>query len=200
MHPAEALDIAREVLGLMAGYPSVRMNREETARMSAAFVSALAALPVWAIRRACQHWAAGRVPDSNPAFPPNAVQIKLEADRIVAPRRHEVGRIGVILSAEVVETPSDEARQACTANWFENIRPVMQNVDVTEDVEQRERDRQLEANRRLRQREHAAHGITDGRPMTVDMRRKVGLRSEPHEGEKCDERPSHSRPSRSAER
>lgn len=171
LNRAEALDIAREVLALMAGYPSVRMNREETARMSAAFVSALANLPLWAIRKACENWAAGRVPDTNPSFPPNAVQIKLEADRIAAPRRHEFGRVETILKAEVIPSPSEEERDRAISHWTDTIRPTMHHADVTESLDEKRRDEQLEANRRLLAREIGP----DGLEMTRDMRRKLGI-------------------------
>jgi hypothetical protein len=146
-------------------------NTEETARMSAAFVSARTNLPLWAIRKACENWAAGRVPDTNPAFPPNAVQIKLEADRIAAPRRHELGRIETALKAEVIPSTSDEERDRALSHWRDTIRPTMHQADVTESLDEKRRDEQLEANRRLLAREIGP----DGLEMTRDMRRKLGI-------------------------
>lgn len=176
---AEALDIAREILGLMAGYPSVRMNREESARMSAAFVSALAKLPLWAIRKACENWTAGRVPDTNPAFPPNAVQIKIEADRVAAPRRHELGRIAAVLAAEVIRLPTEDERKQAVEHWEQNIRPAMQHADVTEDLGERERNAFIAATRRLLAKELASANVTEGPAMTMDMRRKLGVSLRP---------------------
>lgn len=179
MVPAEEKDIGAEVLRMMAGYPTLRLTKEEAARLAAAFVATLANLPLWAIRKACANWQAGAVADSNAAFPPNAVQIKLEADKVANARRVELGAIEMVLKAEVVQLPSDLDRQKAVEHWETVVRPAMQHADVTEDLGEREKASFLAANRRLLNKELESAQVADGPAMTLDMRRKLGLPTRP---------------------
>lgn len=175
MAPAEAKDIGAEVLRMMAGYPTLRLTREEAARMAAAFVATLGSLPLWAIRRACTNWATGAVAEANPAYPPNAAQIKLEGDRVANARRVELGAIEMVLKAEVVQLPSDFDRQKAIEHWEQVVRPAIAHADVTEDLGERERSAFLSATRRLLAKELQSANVTDGPAMTLDMRRKLGV-------------------------
>lgn len=179
MAPAEAKEIGAEVLRMMAGYPSMRLNREEAARLAAAFVASLSKLPLWAIRKACLNWTTGAVAESNPAFPPNAVQIKLEADRVANTRQTELGAIDMVLKAEVVQLPTEADRQKATEYWDKEVRPLLQSSDVTEDLRARETQAFLMATRRLLEKEIASAQASESPAMTMDMRRKLGIPIKP---------------------
>lgn len=175
MTPAEAEDIAREALKLMAGYPSLRLTHEEAARTAATFVAALAGMPLWAIRKACLDWACGRVQGSNPAFPPSAPELRLATNKAAAFRQHEAGTIDVILKAEVERLPTDEERAKALAYWHDTVRPMLQHTDVSDKPSATtSREEQIEANDRLRERERRQQGARPGGTRTPQMDQYLG--------------------------
>ena len=180
MSPAEAREIAAEVLRFMAGFPSLRLTKEEAARLAAAFVAKLQDLPLWAIRRALEKW--GEVEGTNPSFPPSASDLKVQGDRFARSVREEIGAIETVLKAEVEHIPTDDERAAALGRWYDVIRPTMQHADVSRSNET-DRAEQVRANQRILEREIGPCSANERHRMTHDLRRKLQEMNQEHPGD-----------------
>lgn len=132
------------------------------------FVAALSGLPLWAVRQALLNWLQAKIPDCSPKFVPKPPELRQEADRIAQTRRHALGSIDAVLSAEVQQMPSDADREAAIAHWNDAVRPLLQQAE--EVSRHNGRAEQEHANEVVLNREIGPDSMPR---MTKDLRAKI---------------------------
>ncbi|GAA0261298.1 hypothetical protein LNAOJCKE_4111 [Methylorubrum aminovorans] len=173
LSPAAKDEIRTSLLKWIAGL-DLRLSEEALDDMVSMFVASLMGLPLWAVRQTLLNWMQGRIANCNPRFTPKPPELRREGDRIVARRKHELGSIGIILSAKVERVPDDAERERAIAYWRETVKPTMHHADVTEAISPEEnRRQQVDANDRLRRREREAAGADREGVHTLEMEGKL---------------------------
>ena len=139
------------------------------------YISTLSAFPLWALDQVCRDFVGGKVP-GHQRFAPTPDQIASRARNLVAPFEGEIAVIGKILRAEVIPVLDEEARERIA----KGLRDLANRIGESSRKEQDEREaaarkRLAEANAKARQRELEAHGISDGLPISISLRRQLGM-------------------------
>ncbi len=111
---------AKALAKLMASYSSARGSTDEARATIAAYVSALADLPPWAVAEACQAWVRGGYGATESAFAPSAEQLHAAAWRIAKHYDDEAKNCELVLSARL--TPESPAARERISDGFERLK------------------------------------------------------------------------------
>lgn len=148
----------------------------------AAYVTALAVYPVWAIIEAIEEVQRGAVDGLSPDFPPSAARLCQVTEAHLAPPREERSKIEAVLSARVdvapPRDPDEVARLAAAMRaTADDLGRRLAAGQGEADERRRERDAQkIAANDRDIIREYRAAGLapviaSNGRPMSLALAR-----------------------------
>jgi len=113
LEPAAIGGIQNAILRMFLGFPSAA--NLDAAGTAAAYASALARYPSWAIGAACGAAVRGEL--GNPSFAPSVAELAKFAQAKIAAAEDEARMINRILTADVFHEP-DEAEQARVAEKF----------------------------------------------------------------------------------
>lgn len=175
--PATRPEIGRLVASLRAVMPA--QGGDDAELTINLYLSALAGLPLWALDQVCRAFLAGKVP-GHEKFAPTPDQIASRARALIVGFESEIAAIDKIVRAEIVQVMSPEERE----RMGEKLRALSARIGESsrlerEAEEEAARKRMAERNEIARQRELEAYGITDGIPMSVALRRKLGVNLPP---------------------
>ena len=171
---ARPQQVAERVLKFFAGFGQFAMlDQDEAERRMNIYVAALVGLPDWAIRDgmvyALRH-------ARNPQHPPTAAELRSFGDAALADLQDEHRLIEAVLSAKVEAAPEsvERRRDVVDRHWASRRGEWNQGLDPSAD-ERRQRvlAECAAASDRLRERDLAAHGVSDGRVMSVALRRQL---------------------------
>lgn len=112
--PGAVADIQRSVLRMFLGFPSAA-NLDMTGTV-AAYASALAIYPAWAVSEVCADALRGKLSDK-PDFVPSAATLAAAVSRKLAAPRSEAAKIARILAAQVYREVTDDERERVAAGW-----------------------------------------------------------------------------------
>lgn len=169
---ADARDVAKAITGLLKAFPHSKVDVAEAAERVTAYGSELADLPLWAIEATCAAFRGGKVARESHTFAPSAAEVRIEAEKRLAPVYAEGTQIAKVLGARVIDAVTQEERARAVAQW-DRIRADVFEPSIRERAEwkeevRRELQRMNEVNL---ERELRAHGIRDGIKIGVDLRR-----------------------------
>lgn len=106
---AEKERAGRAVAAMLGGWINARAA--DPAAKVAAYVTALADLPCWAVEQVCQDVARGRVEGLDPAYPPSAAQLHQLCEEALRRLRKEAADLALMGSVKLLEhQPSAEER------------------------------------------------------------------------------------------
>lgn len=148
--------IAGIVAQMLAAWPR-RTGEGDAAVTLAAYASALADLPPWAVAEAAQRLVAGQEPRVNPAFPPAAAELRRVAEAIVQPWRDERASLSELAHApDAKPAPSVGERERIGAAFDSLTKELGTAVDMGRELargrakEAADRQRQRDEERRVR--------------------------------------------------
>lgn len=180
-------EIRAQVGVLLSAFP--RKDAGDTASADALlklYVSALTYYPAWAIAEVCRSILEGRA-SINTAFAPTPAQMAERCREVVAPFLEERAKISSVLTAQVYDLPTQEERERIAAG-FAKLADALKRVpdDRKRNVEDANKSF-VDASERLIRRQLAAAGITDGLPMSVELRDRIAaIRAQNEIDEKYD--------------
>lgn len=120
-------EAAKIVAVMLAGYPSARAAGAEAKIVIAAYVSACADLPPWAVAEAATAWARGTAGATASAFAPSAAQLHELAADMVWRFDQERRRLKGLLAAEQPREP-DEAERERVGRGFERLKATLRGT------------------------------------------------------------------------
>lgn len=103
--PGERAAIEASVEAMIAGYLSVRVDKDQAKIVRAAYVTHLLTYPLWAVHAGCRACAAR----DNP-FPASPGELRAAVDEAMKPVRQEMHDLAAILSANTYAVADDAAR------------------------------------------------------------------------------------------
>lgn len=114
-------ETAKIVAVMLAGYPSARAAGDEAKIVIAAYVSACADLPPWAVAEAATAWARGTAGATASAFAPSAAQLHELAADMVWRFGEERRRLKALLAVEQPREPDANERER-VSQGFERLK------------------------------------------------------------------------------
>jgi hypothetical protein len=174
-NPGNKGRIAERVTSFLAGYASVqKLTKQEIKHVFEQHMMALDGLAEWAVAAAITKALRGAV---NPAFVPNASELRALADEELVAYREELRKIEHILDAKPEEgpplSPEDRARIVDAAMAAGKLTFKGTEEEQREEAERKARQtaQNIRASQRLIEIQKKEAGITDDRPESPALRR-----------------------------
>lgn len=154
----------RVVSALLGAFPVYGVSAEQATTNVKMICRALDDVPVWAVQKAAGNFLKGRQKITwNPEKAPTPPQIRSEAMLAVLDVETELHRLSQVLDAELVDNDTTEDERAAALAHWATIRAGIAKTNIlaerTDEEVTAERNAQLEANKRVRERENRAKGI-----------------------------------------
>lgn len=177
--PASSAAIGTMIASLRSVMPS--HDNSDPVQIVAMYRSALSRFPEWAVAQVCRAFLEGRAGGST-TFAPTPADIASRCEALVQPHKDEQEQIGRILEAEVRHDPSEDERERVARGLRELAASIGKgNDDDDEERVKRAAAKGREISMRGLREELERHGITDSRPMSLELRQQVAAMRERRE-------------------